>query len=513
MMIINRKTYIYWIGFLVSLGLTVFTIHLYPIFNPDGLLYLKGAEAYLSQGFHASNAIYHWPLYQILIAWTHHLTTLSLLNAAYLLNAICTAFTVVVFLMLIKAIGGSRRILWLSLFVILAFHPFNSYRADLIRGHGYWLFYLLSLFYLIRFSQTFSWFFAFGWFISIIVATLFRIEGTLFLMFAPFAVWWFRSVPWSKRLTLYLKLNTLSIVGIIVSLIFIAIHPVSLNTLGRIPELLGEFKIGILGAGHTFELHTLALKTYVLTTLGASDATKFMLSGVFSVYVFSIVSVISLAYTVLLIYAWIKRAFPAPFFSKVVIWGYMLINVVITLVFYLQHLFLSGRYLFPLALTFLCYVPFGFRALFYQWQNRQKSISIHSWLFPLVFLLILSMIIGSLHCFGPSKVYINNAAKWIKRNTQPSATIYTNYHRFGYFSERKTGGWAIQSPLYFEKYKQTNTLNKQPWKNFDYLVLTLNKHELAIEKRIEKITGLKPIQVYHNNHGSRLFIFKLGQDH
>ena len=76
--------------------------------------------------------------------------------------------------------------MWLAAGVILLSHELNSVREYIIRDHGFWTFYLSSLFFLLRFFKKPIKSYALGFSLSLAIATLFRVEGSLFLLFLPF---------------------------------------------------------------------------------------------------------------------------------------------------------------------------------------------------------------------------------------------------------------------------------------------------------------------------------------
>ena len=78
--------------------------------------------------------------------------------------------------------------MWFALGVILLSHQFNSVRQYIVRDHGFWAFYLVSLYFLLKYVEDVSWKNALAWSASLLMATLFRIEGAIFLLTLPCCV-------------------------------------------------------------------------------------------------------------------------------------------------------------------------------------------------------------------------------------------------------------------------------------------------------------------------------------
>ena len=512
MILLDKKSYIYFVSIVISFLLTAICIYHYPVFNVDGSLYLRSADVYLHKGLGEAMHLYNWPLYYLTIAWTSNLTGLSILNSAYLLNYLFSALTVITFVALIGELGGSKKILWISALVILVFHQFNKYQPSLIRGHGYWLFFLLSLFFLVRFSKYLNWRNAIAWSFCIILATLFRIEGAVLLFFAPLIVWFFYTLSWRQRFFAYIKLNILIIIELFLFFgIYLYHHmhgfnSIHFNSFGRISELMQNTIGGDMASAHFFQQHALTLRNHVLPFEGAGDANLFLFFGMLGIYVFTIVSTFSLTYTIPALYSGFKRLMPASVYSRYVLLAYIIINVVVTCLFYSQSLFLSFRYVFPLALVLLCYVPFGLEGLYYQWKNRTKNLSIRGLLFPFVCVMMLGLLVGNLFHTGPSHQYIYDAGKWLKANTNTHATVYTNSGRLGYFADRKFVGWNNEEPNCFN----VSRLSQRPWIGYNYLALLFDSGQDKVQQQVKTIIGKEPIKsFYYKRRDKTVLIFKL----
>jgi 4-amino-4-deoxy-L-arabinose transferase-like glycosyltransferase len=110
------------------------------------------AQTYLQLGFSAALDSYPWPFFSILIAISHQLTGLPLHVAAHIIVSLCFFISSYAFVRLVAALGGSKRVQWFALTIIL-FHPLLAdYRSSTTRDPGMWAFMLLSLLALSNYS-------------------------------------------------------------------------------------------------------------------------------------------------------------------------------------------------------------------------------------------------------------------------------------------------------------------------------------------------------------------------
>src|SRR3990167_10792551 len=185
----QRERFLYCFAIIISILLSLSMNMSRPLVNPDAICYLSSAESMGEYGIKAAMQLCgqaKWPFYSMLIYGFVTMSHLSYVIAAYILDGFFSLFSVVMFILIVKKLGGSRRVLWLAAMVILLSHQFNSVREYIIRDHGFWAFYLISMFLLIRYYKQSTWQIALSWNISLMIATLFRIEGAFFLFAIPF---------------------------------------------------------------------------------------------------------------------------------------------------------------------------------------------------------------------------------------------------------------------------------------------------------------------------------------
>ena len=216
---LSNRAAVYW-GVAIASGLlSLYRIATRDLINGDGIGYIDIARTFLSEGVHGALAVYHWPFYSILIGLVHKSTGLSFENSASLLNIIFLVLVSVVFVRIYEEVSGKHSRIWVVALLILALPLLNDYRDFVIRGYGFWAFMLLAIFCFIRYSRSPDLKSALAWQLSIAVAILFRVEGIVFLVLAPFFFLFIAGER--RRILLHIaRLNGLFLSIAVVALIF-----------------------------------------------------------------------------------------------------------------------------------------------------------------------------------------------------------------------------------------------------------------------------------------------------
>jgi len=491
--------YVYCLAVLFSLFLTCLNIYQHPVFNPDGVTYFLTANIYLIQGVSAATYFFNAPFYSIIIALIHKVTHISLLDTFYLFNYCFSAITVILFIYIFQLLGGAKKNIWVAACVILCCIQFNHLRADIIRGHGYWVFLLLSLIFFIRFVKDFRMRDAICWSIMSLIALAFRVEGAVIWLLAPFLVFFYKNLSVRSRFYAFLKLNVLTLVFFLVAFVWVYVkHQSSLLVFQRINNLWDYLAIPQVVA--IFQTKANALGQYVLMKHSDSynQHYRFWLYGLIGVFFDSIFFQYTITFTFVTLYAVVKKLIPCSLRKQSVLWGYIFLNFLILIVFYSKHLFLAERYVMPLSLLLLCYVPFGLMGLYQKWKDRSHlRVTVHSFIFPLVCFMMLLMLVGSIVRFGHNKLCIYGASQWLKHKVSMSAKILTNENRIiilarGSLNDRKDND---QVSSLIAQNKLPDFINQ-----YNYLVLYIPEDSPINVSFLKKKYSLKVLEIFYGNH-------------
>lgn len=498
----KRERFLYLFAIISSILLSAWIDLRQLMINPDAICYLLSAQAVpsgISDVMHLCGQS-KWPFYSVLIYGFVQISHFSYTSAAHMLDSLFSLLSVITFILIVRELGGSRRVLWLAALVILLSHDFNGVREYIIRDHGFWTFYLLSILMLIRYFHRPHWATAFAWTGSLILATLFRIEGAFFLFFMPFLSWFYFRVPLRKRCLYFFNLSFITILICSALVGWFLLHPQqSLNKLGRVHEVIDQVQHGKTLIVTTYQKIKTALAEHVLNNDSATHAGLISLIVLHTWYAIMLIGSLSLGYSLLLVYAWRRRIIFFNSAAALVLIGYIILNVAITYSFFLERLFLSKRYLIALSLIWMLWVPFALDDLMNKWASVRHRLFL---LFAAVLIFISAM--GGIFDFGYSKAYILDAGNWLAKNVPQKASLYANDFQLMYYSKH-FGNDIFEADIIN---RHINSIENGKWKKFEYIAFRISRrNEAAITSILQEI-NLQPIQVFSNKRGDRILIYQ-----
>ncbi len=375
----------------------------------DGILYINTAKAFLAGGFHSAMATYNWPFYSILLAKFVSFTHLPFLTAGFILNGFFTSILIIFFILSAELLENSSKVLPWAAAIILLFPELNHDRYNILRDIPYYALFMFSLWSYLKFIKTDNFLYAILWQIVIMAATLFRIEGAVFLVTTPLLTILIPPHTFTRALKLYLLTFILGVIGL-------ALFKNTLN-FGRIPELLSYLSPKELLS--VFNAQSDALKP-ALGVLGQDNAGIFLISGLLGIFAHAFLTTFGIS-SIVLAYGIYAKLFPENKSTAHCAMIYIAINLVILLVFSLHELFINWRYTVPLILTCLLFVP-GITA------KLPKS-----WI-GIIYCLYLAA--ASFIPFGTSNAYVVKAGEWVNTHASQNATIYSNSDLLVFYTQR-----------------------------------------------------------------------------
>ena len=495
------------VSLLISLWVTWST----DVINNDGVLYLSAAKMISAGDWGAACGLPKlgcWLLFPSLIALFGKLTALSVENSAYLLDAALSGLMVFVFLTLVRDLGAGRRTLLIAAFIILL-HPYlNESRADVIRDHGYWAFYLATVLFFMRYWKHPGWRYALLWAMAATVATLFRIEGLVFLLLLPLVLLIDTSRRRKERMLLLLKAHTLAGMLATALLGWWVLDPAfSADQAGRLFEPVQR----IMEVGE--QLRTgLQARVQVIgdEVLGhyldqyAFKALWVMLGFIMLSKIFSILTPL---YTLPLLFTRLRiRINPPAGLVRVIVW-LVILNMGILLVELLTRFVLSGRFAMPLVLTVLLVVPFVFDVLYDHWRNRDSS-PVQKWiLFPVIIAVFLFMSVDGLYSSGKgSKTYLREAGYWLESQVTPATRLFSNDRRVIYYS-----GMDVDWGQRVGGKHTMKVLKRGSWRQYDYVAIQAGHGDTTLRRMTGKVFGV-PTRTFSNNKQDSVLIFRIEND-
>ena len=487
------------IAVLISLLLSLWVIYLDNVINSDGILYLTSAESFARGDWETAVEIYRWPLYAWLISVVQQASSVGIDSAAYVLNTLLYAVLVWSFIAIVRTFKANDRTLWLAALFVLALPSLNGYRSFVIRDIGFWAFYLLALlaFFKFQFQPTFAR--ALAWGMAMVVATLFRIEGIVFLLLLPTVVLW-RPQPDCKRaLARFAQMQTVAFAGLLAATAWFSTAEAQ-RLSGRLfePLLWLELFGKQLTSGLEEKAHLLA--QHLLNTYSNDFAMPGVLVILLLILVTHVVKGLSLLGVMATGYAWFNSAMPlAADIRRSLMW-LLALNVAVLIVFVTQQFFLTGRYVMALALTLALYVPFGLNRIYEQWhETRGREQARGKWLFPVAMLLVVFMVVDSLWSFGSSSRYLKDAGQWLRSNTATEARIYSTNAIVSFYAGKGSLDRKNQQAA-LEALTELKVLQE-----YDYLAIVVRRKQGIPDK----LAAAPVIQSFSNERNDRVLIFKV----
>ena len=408
--------------------LSAWCIYFDPVINNDGVTYLAMAQ-YMAEGdWQSAYDYYSWPYYALFIALTSKLFFVDIENAAYLLNTLFLISLTLAFVSLVSELSGNnRRIVFIAALVILLFPSINKYRSFIIRDFGYLSCYLWSLYFIFRFCSTLNKNHLIGWLLFAALSCLFRFEGIVFLLIAPYFLLLFSSTKIPHRQTILVSLSVL-IVILSSALVFWYVDD--------------KYASMIKMAKHTGEdVHGLAdlFLANIRDRLADQEAsawnyTVVILSNIGMVF-YELIRRMAVLYFFFTVYAYVKRLTLGGALFKKIWLVYVFTNLVVLIVFSLYNNFLVSRYTLATALTLLLLAPFAMD-YFIDRAKAGGTLAKGSALFIGLLLVLISLDRLNL---STDKMYLKSAGQWLAENAAPEAKIYSNNKLVIYYADRGAG--------------------------------------------------------------------------
>jgi len=473
------------------------------VINSDGILYLYLASLIQEGDWQSATKAYNWLFYPYLISQISTLTTLSLEYSAYILNSFLTALTCAVFIIIVKEFAGKNKILlYCASLVILCYPNLNEYRNMVIRDHGYWAFYLLSVYFFLQAYKKTTLRAVISLTFFTTLATLFRVEGIIFLLLLPLLLL-FRSVSSAGKLTIA---TTLILLVTLLSTLIYSHNYEHINLRGftkfdQIEHILSSFGTSVSSALNSTEKFI-----NTLSTQGFSNDYAFAVLAFLFILILltEIVSATSPLYAIFLV--------PALFFSRTTVnhqvirpWAYLIaIHIIILVGFLSSRYFLAGRYPIPLALTLIIPLPFLLQLAYQQLQKKAFS-PIQANIVKITTVLFIILTLDSLISTGASKAYLKDAGQWIAAsNKNQDISLFTNDQFVSFYSGHQNGK-RIREPRFKAVIQK---INNGKLNQFDLLAIQVSRKNTTGVSTLLNSLKTKPVKIFNNRKGDSVLIFK-----
>jgi len=499
--------------FIISLTLSLTQFIADSVINNDGILYMRMAAFFQNSDPQSAMALYNWPFYPFLISLLSTLTGISLEITAHTLNAILSAITCSTFVLLTHHLGGRKGTLLLASLVILSFPKLNEYRNMIMRDHGYWAFYLLSIYFYLHLyvkpnSKNILAFLA-----SISIATIFRVEGAVFFIFLSLFALWHHRRHIRHHIQSKLMLYSITFVLILVAILTLGltnIDGINSHQSGKLSDLARySTHIGNTLFSSTKDLPAIGYAENFLYSLSSTDfsenhATKLIFVTIILILISEIMSTLGIVGLACLIPAlyyktrFLKSHLYTPWLQVI------FINIAILFVFTSLQFFLAGRYPVALSITFLLLLPFFFSKIIHEYSSstlfRYKKLGVYIFCFFFLF-----STLDGLMSFGPKKDHLKKAGVWLSTRIEKVETgLYSNDHQIRYYSQAT--GKKHTKPLHLDG--ALKLINRGLLTNYEYLAIKVSRKIQDGRSILSTTLKMEPIKAFSNSRGDTVYIFK-----
>jgi len=413
---------------IASILLTIGAITLDPVINNDAVLYLTVADEIALGNFSDAFALYKWPFFSGLIAIIHSLTGLSTLYSAYFLNILFHTASTLGFLACVHALGANKRTLIIAALIILLFPSMNKYRAFIIRDAGFIAFYLWTIYHLIQGINKNQVSHLIWACLTIVFASLFRLEAIVPLFILPVYMQHLRSRGTKRRLWL-----GITIISCIVVFLGMCIWLFGEHASRTQSGVWGFLSASIDHAMNNLESRIRIITEKVLNPLSSEFASSILW---LTVILITLYEPLRRLYFFFAYFSWhaVKNKLVLQQNSlRKVFYALCCIHLSLMAIFTAINMFLVSRHTMALVLTVLLLTPFSINYFYTKWfitKAKPKWIGI-----TVISVLILVGIEGL--NVSTNKHGIKEQGAWVKQNIEPQYSVYSNNGLLLHYADRK----------------------------------------------------------------------------
>ncbi len=478
---------IYLLCALISVILFAAALYTDDIINDDGMDYIYAAFDYSHGDTTSARRFRPEKLFYNQFGVLSKYTGLSLLQSAYTLSLLAQIALMCGFIAVVRSLGGSTSVQLLALMVIASMVHFNELRPHIIKGFGFWAAQLWAIWAIINFAHNSRWRYLLGWAALSIISMAFRIEAIVYL--AGMALLIPLIIKGRPR-----KRFVLSGAAILVGTLALASANQLFFKQGDLVEvnLSKKVKTELARAAHvtdTLNKQKELLRDTMPNKWARNSASHFLIGGLlFEVTKIVLYTSNGLLLILALIYG--KATLIPKTVNHRIIASYFLIGIIISFYTIASRFFITDRYVFLPALLLCIPIPYLLGQLL-PGLNRQtwgKRYILRGAIFIIPALIITAPVIKN----SNEKMYIPEAAQWLKGNLLTIGSTYYNDQKLAFYS----GNYANRS---FQH--QVDSVEQLRHEGYRYVVIHTEKSSPL--KISSLLVDNDNIELLHSTRGQR----------
>jgi len=491
-----------WIAAIITVFISIWIIVTDDLINSDGVLYIEVAAKIIQGEWAAAIQQYNWPFYSLLIATVSKISFLPLESAAYVVDVLVQVLLTFMFVRCAQALGGNSRVALFAAILIVTNVTMNGYRDQIIRDFGYWAFFFTALYLFLQYQNYKIPKYAIGFSLSMIVATLFRIEGVVFLLGAPLLVLFSNHEHKKNIYSLWLLWSPI-ILLLVICIVYIGVGGDMPTSMGRMTDpifyLQDAYKNMVMGIAEKGSL----LEETVLKDGARDMGTESMFAILFMMLIAKIISASGVIPAFFYVTNSLSENIRTTVTNKKLLNGFLLINLFVLIVFLLSHSFLSPRYTMTMALLITLPAAFSLSAFMEKqahttkWKQRGKL---------LIIVMLVYMFLDGITSFGASKSYIKEAGQWLGQTISKQESLAASDRSLYYYANKSVNINVISILAYDLRASKAPSIVRD---NYDYAAIEVSRKQKDYEKVLVEWAGSEPVYRTHNERGDKVLIFKL----
>lgn len=495
-----------WSAVFLSMLFTVWVIYNDEVINSDGILYVEAARLFIEQGWSAGFSHYHWPFYTLLIAGLSKLLFIEPESAAYCLNTLLLGLLAFAFVRCARELGGDKRVTLAAAILLLTHVSLNEFRDLIVRDFGYLAFSFTAVYLLLRHKAEGRYRYALGAGAAMLVATLFRVEGVVFLIFAPLALFW-QSTPLRERLRscLMVWMPAIVVAGIIAVIGGIMFEGAGVaDKLSDSIRFLNDALVSVTqGIGDKARI----LESTVLNLQSRNMGTESVVAIIIMIMLSDTLSATGVLTPALLIWGLSKERVRHSIRDwSIPVW-LIILNLIILAGFVVGQFFLVSRYALYFALLVSLLAAFPLAALLHVNASiaDARRLKMARRVRTVLIIMLVYMLGDGLTSFGGDKAYIREAAQWLDTNAD-KARILSNEEHMYYYTGRFVPWGQIREVFNATRQSKIPEVDKS---KYDYLVFKVGRKQKGFAEDIMQWTGKQPLHITKNKRNDRILIFEM----
>ncbi len=483
-----------------SLIVALWSYHIDPVINLDGVRYVMTANAFSAGNFQDGLAWYKWPFYPAMLAVISKITPLSAESSALIFNAVMRALGGIAFIRLSEKLGADKIQLWLAGFVYLFYPGLNEIQSMVVRDISYIACFLWMVVFFVQAwlrpnNRDLAAFVLTG-----LLATAFRVEGMIYLGIVLF--WMLVSGRYTparltRKLAVIAALVFLSLLAWVVlywlygGKVSVARELIPKIWLPAKTELLGY--IDDLAPG----LWRAALEKGFYPAVAVLPFAK---------AIFNFLEVLTAGYVLILVAGWFVRPWidkQTPGFEQT--WQCLqmivVINILILMVFAMLRFLYNDRYPLTLSVMTMLLVPFAVTALCRATAGKM-DLKTGAVCAVTGFVLLINSLEG-LDRFT-SKHYLREAGIRIRQQSGG------DYHRFRILTNDQILDYYAGQDVYLPCWHYSGALSSPETlqDRADLIAVRVDRNDVnGYYQRILARVGKPPDMTFENHKGDRAEIF------